>query len=242
MNENNYSVDFSRDRLSEMHYAIMNVWDKEYSDFVESIFKAGQIKSFLDLGANTGCVIEYLDKFFDENVNIFAFEPVEENFKFLSEVIDKIGKSKNSRIYRKAVFYGTKKARAFGVGDNSTAGLFLEETLSIVDSSDHRKPVLTTHTFDCTTLEEEIGDINSIDLCKIDVEGSEYNILQNSSFLKEKVKHIILEFHWKNESEILTWISENFTSHEVFKLAYDRNDHTGGKECSMIWLMKKSNP
>jgi FkbM family methyltransferase len=234
--DSNYTVDFSRQRISEMHYSIMRVWEREYSESLREIFDSSDIKSFLDLGANTGCVIEHLDKFLDKKASIIAFEPIDENFNFLDETVQRIGRSDKSRLYKKAVFYGAEKARAFGVGDNSTAGLFLEGTLPDIDESDHRKPVLTTHTFECTTLEDAIGDIDSIDLCKIDVEGSEYNIIKNSTFIKERVNNIILEYHWKSQNEIFEWLSENLPTHHIVKLFYDRDYSLN--ECSMIWLRK----
>jgi len=235
---NNYVENFSKNKLSELHYAIMKVWDSEYEILIKEIFESEKIKSFLDLGANTGCVIEYLHDFFDDDVTIIGFEPAEENFNFLKEVVAKINRNNRSKLYKKAVFYGSKKLRAFGVGDSSTAGLFLEGTLSIINPNDHRKPVPTEYVFDCTTLEDELFDVDSIDLCKIDVEGSEYNIIENSSFLKEKVKNILLEYHWKNEKEIMDWLTLYLPSHKIFKLGYDKNDSTNGKECSMIWLKK----
>lgn len=223
-----HTIDFSKDRLIDMHYAVMKVWEKEYTDLMKEVFSLQDVNTFLDLGANTGIVIDFCNRFFSDNVKIIAFEPVSENFEMLKEKIKTIKKLKNARLYQKAVFYGTDKAYAYGVGDNSSAGLFLEGTLPDVDPNDHRKPILTTHIFECTTLENEISDINLVDVCKIDVEGSEYNIIRNSSFLRERVNNILLEYHWKTEKQAIDWLKENLPSHEIVKSVYET-----------IWLKKK---
>jgi len=223
-----HTIDFSRNKLIEMHYAVFAVWEREYSELIKEVFSSCKVKNYLDLGANTGIVAEYCNRFFDEDVRIIAFEPAEKNFEMLEEKIKSIKKFKNSRLYNKAIFYGAKKAIAYGVGDNSTAGLFLEGTLKDVNPHDHRKPIMTSHVFECTTLEEELGDVDSVELCKIDVEGSEYNILENSSFIQEKVDNILLEYHWKNETQTIEWLRKNFPSHEVIKSVYET-----------LWLRKK---
>lgn len=224
-----YKIDFSEEKLTKMHYSILEVWNRQYKDIVSDILKDFEIKTFLDLGANTGSVIEFFNHFFKNDTKIICFEPVEDNFNFLVNKLKSLNRYKNSVMYKKAVFYGLEESRAFGVGDGNTGGMFLEGTLPIVDPNDHRKPVMTELTFKCTTLENEINDIDFIDLCKIDVEGSEYNILLNSSFLREKTNHIILEYHWKKENEMISWIGQNFKTHKIIKTVESE---------AMIWLKK----
>lgn len=225
-----HKIDFSEEKLLKMHQSILDVWNTKYKDIVSDILKNYEVKTFLDLGANTGSVIEFFNPFLGKETKIICFEPAIENFNLLLENLKFLDRDKNSIVYNKAVFYGLEESRVFGVGDGNTGGMFLEGTLPIVDPNDHRKPVLTELEFKCTTLEKELNDIDFIDLCKIDVEGSEYNILTNSTILSEKTNHIILEYHWKKEDEIIDWLSHNFKSHEII---------TTIKSEGMVWLKKK---
>jgi FkbM family methyltransferase len=220
-------MDLSRQRLQSSHNSLLNVWQSNYAELAAEVVSAVKVKNFLDLGANTGAVVEFLSSYLDSDTQITCFEPVRENFDFLKETVDRVGRSGSSTLIQKAVFYGKTTAVACGVGDNNTGGMFVDDVATEISATDHRRAIATSITFDCTTLERELT-VPQIDLCKIDVEGSEWNILSNSSYVKERVDHILLEYHWKSKQETLEWLSVNLPSHEVFKIVSDT-----------IWLRRR---
>jgi hypothetical protein len=92
----------------------------------------------------------------------------------------------------KAIFYGATIVGVVGVGDNSQGGYMIEEV-----DVEHKEMYPTLYTypnkkFECIKLEDIDNPI--FDIVKIDVEGSEYNIIENSSMIKES-RYLIIEWH-----------------------------------------------
>jgi len=54
----------------------------------------------------------------------------------------------------------------------------------------------------------------NLDLIKVDIEASEYNLLDNSSDLK-KFEWIIIEFHNHNHDYYSTYLRDKLQSHEI---------------------------
>lgn len=199
--------------INTHHRFILEEWNEKYSSLVDKIFENRNISSFLDIGANSGAVIQFLLS--RRNISdVYAFEPVEQNFSFLKHhVAPLFGNETKITAFQCAVYYGVTRASAFGCGDNNPGGMFLsnvrEEYTKSINTYD------TGITFDCKTLEECLPHIDSIDLCKIDVEGSEWNILQNSEFLKNKVNDILLEYHWISEDEAKSFLRDHLPQFQV---------------------------
>jgi len=63
---------------------------------------------------------------------------------------------------------------------------------------------------------EDILDPHMVyDLCKMDIEGSEYEVLENSSILNNYTKFILLDFHYKKEDEIRQFLKDKCPNLEI---------------------------
>jgi FkbM family methyltransferase len=135
------------------------------------------VKYILDIGACAGEVTRILLENIPSLEYCVMVEPVAENFDFLMR---NFAKDKNIAILPDAVFYG-RDTLSIGkiIGDNINAGggsMYSDKEAETVD----------------TVTIEEMGI--PFDFVKIDVEGAERMILDNSTQLKN-TKFIEVEFH-----------------------------------------------
>lgn len=215
---------FDNANLGNHHASILVEWESKYSELVRMISEKLPEANFLDLGANTGAVIQI----FDARINlkeVFAFEPAESNFEKLVENSKHLRSATKISCFKKAVYYGTNSARALTCGDNNPGGMFLSSIKEEGITND--VGIDTDIIFECCELEDTMPPNIVIDLCKIDVEGSEWNILKNSSFLKNNVKNILLEFHWLDHAGTIEFINENLS---MFEVVYQKEN--------TIWLSR----
>lgn len=120
-----------------------------------------------------------------EESTFFLFEPFIENYEYILEarlprsVIDNFG-----------IYYGKTESKAYWRGAN-IGGIWVDE----IDTTNRHEKGL----FKLKTL-EELG-YPKPDLIKLDVEGAEKNIIENSTIIKE-TPQIILEWHFGTENPI----------------------------------------
>jgi len=155
-----------------------NEWTtvKVFTDILNYL-KTKNIKYFADIGANVGEVSKIILEQIPNINEIYAYEPETKNFEFMKNRF--LNESKVKPI-KKAIYYGQKSSVLFGAwrcGSHTLLGNPSMAHLEII-------PLVT--------LEEE--NLNHVDLIKMDVEGAEYNIIENSEILKN-IKYIIIEFH-----------------------------------------------
>lgn len=195
------------------HQSILNEWLEKYEKTLDLIFEQCVIDSFLDIGANTGAVIEFiLSK--KSLKKIYAFEPDIDNFQILTGKLSSLASpNTHYELFNKAVYYGLEKSRVFGCNDGNPGGMFLEGVNS--EFANNGGSEISNQVFYCVQLEESLSHVDKIDLCKIDVEGSEWNIIENSRFIKEKTNNILLEYHWLNEKNALLFVERNLPKHQV---------------------------
>lgn len=153
-----------------------NEWTN-ISIFVDIInyLKNKNIKFFVDLGANVGEVSKIFLEQIPNIVKITAYEPEKVNYNYLKNRF-----CNDSRVQpiNKAIFYGLDNTLYANGGCGSHT---LTKTTNYV-----------VQNVETSTLEDE--GLTDIDLIKIDVEGSEYNIIKNSLIL-QTIRFIIIEFH-----------------------------------------------
>jgi len=145
----------------------------------------------IDIGANIGLVSIYLAKKFP-HTQIYAFEPFTENYQNLQNNTKKI---KNIKTFNLAV---TKDGRIFDMicclTDNSGGGT---GHLSNMGLPGHQTCSIPSITLD------QIFKQNNIEKCKylkIDCEGTEHEILLNTTSLN-KVEYLAGEFHINTKLE-----------------------------------------
>ena len=91
--------------------------------------------------------------------------------------------------------------------DQNRGGFFLSEVSGIKDKKT-RNVGGKIRVLSLEDITKAVG-MEHVDLAKIDIEGAEWNVIENSTFLKEKVHNIVIEIHDKTEQEA----REIFQSH-----------------------------
>jgi FkbM family methyltransferase len=177
-------------------------WTKEpYFVKVIELLRSRGIKSYLDLGANVGEVCKILFDFIPTLEKAYLVEPQEDNYRFC---YDRLKENKNINFYKFGIFYG-----------NDSGVLHLDHSwknpgsFSLYDTRENFQT--TGEVIDLRKLEDM--SIPFVDFVKIDVEGAEYNIIENSTYLK-KCGIIEIELH-DYSIDSLKFVKENFDNHEI---------------------------
>lgn len=170
---------YVRTNTSDLNVAINSLFQKEY----ESI-RCSNPSNIIDAGANIGTsAIFFANKYPD--ARIFALEPEESNFEIL---IKNTSQYKNI-IPIKAAIWGVAAKRVIQYRFTGHWGYTVSDT--------HNKTKSTGQEVDCTTIGSlmEKYNIEKIDLLKMDIEGGEKDVLENSSDWIGSVRIITIELH-----------------------------------------------
>ena len=142
----------------------------------------------LDIGANIGDVTDVITKKY--NPNIYCYEP---NIICYNHMLKRFKKNSKIKIFNVAVSNFTGEAflyfheKAKNIAEfNQRSSLKREK-----DGLDVNKKVKV----DCINIKEILDQHNEIDLIKIDVEGSEYEIMPEIIKNKDKIKMVLCETH-----------------------------------------------
>jgi FkbM family methyltransferase len=161
--------------------------DKNFKQLISSLNKESVV---LDIGANIGNVSNYiLEK---RESKIFAFEPNSlcceiMNRRFLDDKRIKIYNLAVSNFSGLADFYLHEKSS--GIKDFG----FIESS-SLKNQKDNVS-IKKSIKINVINISEIIAKFNKIDLIKIDVEGSEYEIVPFLISKRNKIKKVLCEFH-----------------------------------------------
>jgi len=191
----------------------VNEWCKEpFTKVLETIFANNNITNFIDIGANVGGVIQSLHQLnYLKNINkVICFEPDTDNFNFLVNTCENIKKTNNIEIkcHNFGIYYGKTEAQVYGTGDNNIGGYFIND---INVKRNYTIVPYSNKIFYLDVIEKYIDF--DIDVVKIDIEGSEINVLENSTILKNS-KFIILEWHFE-EDRLYLFLEKNLSNFEV---------------------------
>jgi FkbM family methyltransferase len=140
----------------------------------------------MDIGGHIGSFSVLASKYTSSNAKQFIYEPVPENFQLVNENIEQNNLKGRIVAFPKAISDKLGSATLHISSDN-TGG----SRLHLPDPSSIESVIVPV-----STLEEEVKllGVQTIDLLKIDVEGSEQAILFSSkNLLKTKVKYLICE-------------------------------------------------
>ena len=163
-------------------------FDETYTKYLPSkILNNGNPLTIVDIGANTGFFSLFMLSRFP-TARVIAFEPIPVNFDLLTRN-KKMNAECNLEIHNKAVYGESRKVTLkYDASDSfSTAASVFENKIG----SDEIE-------VDTITLPEvfEKYKLDSIDLLKLDCEGSEYNILYNCpEKTLDDIKAIAMESH-----------------------------------------------
>mgnify|MGYP001571778710 CR=1 FL=1 len=160
-----------------------------YKDQVYAPFLNGKKDlTILDIGANIGITSYYFSQFAKQ---VYSLEPSREHFMILCKMIEFNG-LKNVKPIKKAIFMEDKSLPFFHNKNKTMNSLHM----AVNDNSSPSEEVECI-TFD-TLFENE--KIEHVDFMKLDVEGSEVEVLSSEGFRKvaPKIDLIILEVHQWN--------------------------------------------
>jgi len=145
----------------------------------------------LDVGANIGCVTQYMR---DHAKKIYAIEPASEHFEALSKNKE-FNNWDNVELFNMAIADKDGEAVLNTCKNNRTSN-------SLCMDYGTGGEAVKTQTFN-TFFKENM--IEMVDFMKMDVEGAEESILCNPAFadIAPKIKSIMLEFHYPSYPKIV---------------------------------------
>lgn len=182
-----------------------------FPSYLEIIKQHTKIRTVFDLGCNVGAFIKLIKAAIPDAEKVVCFEPDIDNYNFIESQ-----NYSNVVLHNIGIYYGAVESFVNGVGDNNIGGYMVS-----VIADEHTNcwganlEAYSGKVFKLRPLEEFTQNEN-LDLIKIDVEASEYNILDNSEDLK-KFKWIILECHNHNLDYYLNYINKTLYTHSIVK-------------------------
>jgi FkbM family methyltransferase len=179
------------------------IYDEEliYNFYKHIIFNREQI-NFFDIGSNTGSFI-FLP-ILNRTIKCFAFEPNPLAYAALIENIDINNLSQNVTPYNLGLWNTEKELELKIPKDTTDSGLATFGDDPSRFRYDNKDGEFTTHSVKCVTIDDMFSKLNleSLDVIKIDTEGSELNIIKGGEkTIKEFKPNILLEFDDKNTSQ-----------------------------------------
>jgi FkbM family methyltransferase len=163
------------------HFAVSyrdwSSWER-YNRIV-NLLRDNIIETYIDLGANTGGVCQVLMDKIESLKKCYLFEPQVDNVVFLKSHFEE---NSNVEIFPYGVFYGRESLPLYRI-DSNVGGYTAINYENFSPTGD---------TMECVELEK--FNFEKIDFIKMDVEGSEFNIIENSKLLRD-VRFIEIEVH-----------------------------------------------
>jgi len=168
-----------RSNTPDLKVAISSLFEKEYENI-----RCANPRTIIDVGANIGTSAIYFAKKYPD-AKIYAVEPENGNFDLLT---------RNTVNYEniipvKAAIWGSADKRVIKNRDTGHWGYTISDTQNKVTS--------TGQEIDCVTISNFMSEykISKIDILKMDIEGGEKDVLENSSEWIHSVDVITAELH-----------------------------------------------
>jgi len=227
-----YTIDYG----VKIYFEITNplTWQliqgKDVEKNVKNVFfdNISEKDTVIDVGAHIGEYSLLASKKLRSNGQVISIEPLKEARKWLNRNLELNG-CLNTVVLECAIgnelqkrpLYMNTQGGTFGYLDSEIEGIKLEKTAMV----------------NVTTLDQIISsrEIEKVDMLKIDVEGSEYEVLLGckKSFEENKIKKIICEIHPNflaekglKEQEIHSLLEENgFHITTIEELKYKKTKH-----------------
>lgn len=148
---------------------------------VLNFLKSKNIETMMDLGGCTGETTIIMFEGIPSLRKSVILEPIAENYNF---ILNRINKSEELRdkvlVLDKAIFYGKDKLD-IGMSHNGVGSWTMTSQQNI-------------SSIETITLEEIQNRYGQFDFVKVDIEGAETNLIENSSLL-QNIKYLEIEFH-----------------------------------------------
>jgi FkbM family methyltransferase len=202
-----------------LEYIIEDLFEKDEYGFDSLSFLPGDV--VVDIGANVGVVSVYLAKKYPD-IQVYSFEAHPVNYENLLKNIN-LNNVSNVKPFNLAVSSSDDKdvSITLAQGNSGSSSLF------IVDPKDPLTATVKTISLDSIIRNNSIAKINFL---KLDCEGSEFDILENSKLIHEiSIENISAEIHTymksKNKNvdnliELINSISKNKPNCKLYTLGY----------------------
>jgi len=222
----------------EHHWSCYNEWYNKYLSILKDFIIDKEIQVIVDLGANTGSIAQLLCREIAWTCGkwpekLVAIEPFLPNIPFLLQTLEGLRDFASSQVVHQhtdvaprnmatlicpsACFYSDKKTTSMSAQDNNRGGFFVSDIKDI--KSKETKDVVGSN-IPILSLEEilERCNVTNVDLLKIDIEGSEWNVIKNSTAIKERVQNIVIEVHDKTIDEAKQFFALHLPMFEIFAM------------------------
>ena len=198
--------------------SINKIWEPNETSIVKKNVHTGDV--VLDIGANIGYYTLLLAQLVGPSGKVYAFEPDPKNFELLEKNVD-INNYKNVILIQKAVSNCNEKTKLFLSKDRAQNRIF-------DSSNDGMSNNIEVETI---TLDEFFKDFaQTINFIKMDVEGTEFRVIQGMLLLLHKTPKIkiLTEFfpNLINKSGVKPIDYVNLLSNEGFEISDIGNDLT----------------
>lgn len=212
-----------------LQLSINEIYEPAETDIIKQEIKKGDI--VLDIGANIGYYTLLMADLVGDNGKVFAFEPEPYNFELLRKNIE-INTCKNVILEKKAISNCNKRSNLYLSRDNTgmhrlNESKYCEKHIEV----------------DVVKLDDFFRNdelINKIKFIKIDVEGSELDVLQGMESILEKNNQItiLLEFipehlmeHGSNPIHVIEFLLDrNFRLYTIVDNKKEQVDESNVKE------------
>jgi FkbM family methyltransferase len=188
-------------KFSDDLYNILPGREGDVDDLIIKLLEEGDV--LVDVGANIGYYSILAGKIIKEQGQVIAVEPIQETANIL-ELNVRLNRLNNVAIAKKALWNSKSRIKMW-----LPEGLYGQASATDVRG----KPFLV----DAIPLDDLCRDIPFIKLLKIDVEGSELQVLQGSRETLRKTKYLILEIS-KNAEQVLKLLKQ--TSFKTQKMRF----------------------
>lgn len=168
-----------RTRTSDMSVAVSSLTEEEYANI-----KCEDPKVIIDAGANIGTSSIYFSIKYP-NAKIYAIELEDENYNILLKNIENY----KNIVPIKAGLWGKEETKKIQNRKTGPWGYTIVETDNKISE--------TGQDIECVTIKTlmEKYKFNTVDILKIDIEGSEKEVLDNSEEWINQVKVLTVELH-----------------------------------------------
>lgn len=156
------------------------------------------LKVVYDIGANVGGWARVMQDRYDNKLEMHCFEPVQANYDMLCEQMP------DAHNHKWGIFYGATESKVMSRGGTNCGAYFVEQ----IDAGEPRYE--HDEVIELRPLEGQ--GLPHPDLVKLDIEGSEENVMAHSTMLK-KVKWIIVEWHPNTDAR--AFFKEHLPNHGI---------------------------
>ncbi len=153
------------------------------------IKKCNTLISF-GLGSDWSFELEYIKR--NKNVKIYLYDHTVSAYPYIKDILKYGKRFLTLRSKYKDVLIRLKYLNDYNRFLKSKNIIFFKEEITF--PSDSRKKADIHKVFSRIETDEEV-------ILKVDIEGSEYKIINQIKMFSKKIKMIIIEFHWINQNE-----------------------------------------